>query len=102
MKKPYYYTDLGGDHFPDASVGDNLYYTIDLSCWLQNENDTISAVTWELPDGLSSDDAFLQGNLAKIKIHSERAGNYRLKCIVSVYESTKTQDKVVPMMLKVY
>lgn len=102
MKKNFYYKDIDGEHFPDASVGDELYYSILFSCWLTNEGDTLEGVTWTVSDGLTVLDEAIQGGEVKAKIRCERAGSFRVLCTLDTIEDAQTQTKNVPMILKVY
>lgn len=102
MKKNYYYTDIDGDHFPDASKGDELYYSIMFSCWLSNEGDSTESITWSVPEGLTLLDEFIQGGEAKAKIRCDRVGSFKVTCTINTIEGTSNQTKNVPMILKVY
>ena len=102
MRKNYYYKDIDGDHFPDATVGDELYYSILYSCWLNNEGDSLESVSWTVPDGLTLLEDTIEGGEVKAKIRSDRVGSFKIVCTLNTIEDTQTQTKNVPMILKVY
>lgn len=102
MRKSYYYKDIDGEHFPDAIKGDELFYSIMFTCWLTNEGDSVSSITWAVPDGLTLMEDFIQGGEAKAKIRADRVGSFKVICTINTNEGTETQSKNVPMILKVY
>lgn len=102
LVKRYIYEAPDGKHFPDAYEGENKIYTIDFSEWLTNEGDTLVSVNWVISDGITSDDNFLVGNTANIKVDTSTQGTYKLICTANTIEDSKTQTIVVPMVLKVY
>lgn len=103
IKRKYIYTDIDGNHWPDAEMGDDLYYAIDFSCWLTNEADTIIAVRWTIPAGAHSSDEFLVGTEATVKISVDKPGSYK---IIGTIDSTDSNNVIqtnsVPMILKVF
>jgi hypothetical protein len=104
--KRFAYTDIDGDHFPDTTLGSDLYYGLDFTCWLESEEDTIVSATWYVPDGIESDDDFLQGKVGTIKLRPTRAGSYVINCeLVSeetVNEVTLQQTKSIDTVLKCF
>lgn len=102
MIKKYSYEAVDGTHFPDANIGDDLYYAIDISPWLTEEADTLTSVTWSYPKGLTSSDNFLVGMEATIKVATNTVGSFRLTCKIESTENGKTQTNAIPMMLRVY
>lgn len=101
MKK-FIYKGVAGTHWPDAEAGDNLYYSLDLACWLNNEEDSLTGIQWFLPKGVTSDDSYVSGTEASIKLRTEYPGIYKIRCKVTSVDSGKEQSNVVPMLLKVF
>lgn len=102
MFKNYSYTAPDGNHWPDAHKGSDLFYAIDFSEWLSNENDQLTSVDWVYPSGLTSTENFLVGNEATIKLASSKVGTFRVTCKITSEENSKVQTVAVPMMLRVY
>ena len=96
------YTSSEGNHWPDANAGDDLYYSIDFSTWLTAEGDTLSSVSWTLPDEITSSDEFVDSNKAYIKLLTATAGKHTIKCTLQSTDAGKTQTNVVPIILEVY
>ena len=101
MKK-FPYTDAKGQHWPDTTVGSELYYSIDFTAWLATEGDSLTSVEWYLPLGLSSDDEFLVADEAQIIISADKAGSYKVKCTITSEDNGKSQTQIVSMILVVY
>jgi hypothetical protein len=104
IPKKFNYTTVDGNHWPDADKGDNLFYSIDISCFLEEEKDILVNVTWEVPDGLftESADQFVESNLATIKLHSPSHGSFVIKCTIDTVDNGRQQTNVIPMILTVY
>lgn len=102
MVKDYYYKDIDGDHFPDTVVGSELYYTVDASCWLTQENDTITGATWEVGAGITLLDNFIQGTLLQVKLGALKVGSHSAVLTLTTTDNGNNQTKKVPMILKVY
>lgn len=102
MIKKYNYTAPDGNHFPDANLGDDLFYAIEFSPWLLNEADTLTSVEWTYPKGVSSSEEFLVGTSATIKVLTNKVGTFKITCKITSTENGKTQTNAVPMMLRVY
>jgi|TARA_B110000908_G_C10228649_1_gene439375 hypothetical protein len=104
--KDYYYKSTDGEHFPDAVLGSNLFYGLDFSCWLKNEEDTLVSIEWTLPDGVTSEDDFLQGTVGNIKLSPTRTGSFVINCVITTEEtlnfSTLLQEKSIDTILKVF
>jgi hypothetical protein len=102
MMKNFYYTDIDGDHFPDASKGSELFYSIEFSCWLTNEKSIVTSVTWEVGSGLQLLANFIQGTEAKVKVSADSVGSHSMVCSITTAEGGLAQLKKIPMILKVY
>ena len=104
--KNFPYTDVDGEHFPDAIVGSDVFYGLDFTCWLANEEDTIVSAVWTLPDGLTTSDDFLQDTVGTIKIKALRAGSYVINCVLTSTETLNQavlqQEKSIDTVLKVF
>ena len=104
--KDFYYKEIDGDHFPDATLGSNLFYGLDFSCWLSNESDLIKSVTWNLPKGIQSEDSFMQGNKGIVKLKGEYPGSFIINCVLVSEETqlgvTLEQEKSIDTVLKVF
>lgn len=105
-KKNFHYTEIDGEHFPDATLGSNLFYGIDFSCWLDNEDDEIVSAEWTVPDGVSSDMDFRQDNIGNVKLEPLRTGSFTINCILTSEETlngvTLQQEKSIDIILKVF
>jgi len=99
--RKYHYTEVDGNHWPDANTGDALYYSIDFSCWLNEEEDNINSITWIIPSGVEKLDEYVDGTEAAVKLSTSLIGSFRVICELSSEEHGKTQINSVPMMLKV-
>lgn len=100
--KDFYYSDVGGDHFPDTVIGSELLYTVNATCWLANENDSIVSAVWNAGAGLTILDSFIQEQYLVVKVRANSIGTHSLKCDLSTVEGSNTQLKVIPLLLKVY
>ena len=106
LSLPFAYKDTDGDHWPDAVLGDELYYSIEFSEYLASENDTLVSVSWVLDDGITSTDEFNSGSEAFIKLKPSQRGTFKATCNIQLTETgaddvERTQTKSVEMMLKV-
>ena len=102
IPKAYQYIDVDGNHWPDASVGDSLYYSVDFAQWVVAENDNLVSVDWVVPECLNNEDSFVEGGQAFIKLGAAAVGSYKVLCNIHTVENTKEQTKTIPMILKVY
>lgn len=104
--KNFHYTDIDGEHFPDAILGSNLYYGLDLECWLTNESDSLVSVVWNVPEGIISCDDFVQGFVANVKLQATRTGSFIINCVMTSEETvlgkTIRQEKSIDTVLKVF
>ena len=101
MTRKFNYNDVDGNHWPDADVGDDLYYSVDFSCWLDQEFDVLLEAVWLIPDGLTSTDEYTQDKSAVIKLKSLRRGSFKCVCTLKSQNFDKIQSNVIPMILKV-
>lgn len=102
MYKDYPYKDIDGNHWPDAPLGSDLFYSIDYSTWIVEEGDVLVSATWELPSGVTGTEAHEASGQAYIKIKAEERGSHHIKCTLTTTENGYNQNKVVNMVLKVY
>jgi hypothetical protein len=100
--RKFNYNDIDGNHWPDADVGDELYYAIDFSCWLNNEADTIDSVVWAIPEGIEATDEYIDGTEAVIKLKTSGYGSFKVLCKMTSIDNGKAQTNAVPMVLKVF
>lgn len=68
--------------WPCERVGSEVYYSIDLGPYLEREGDTLTSVSWSLPNGLVSILELVQNNKAFIKIRANYVGNHIVRFIV--------------------
>lgn len=102
IAKKYSYTDIDGLHWPDANVGDNLFYSIDFACWLNEEDELISSVNWIVPEGVTSDQELVTGSIGHIKIETLQTGSFKIVCNLGTTELGLSQNNAIPMVIKVY
>jgi hypothetical protein len=102
IPKKYHYVDIDGNHFPDADKGDDLYYALELSCWLTSEGDILSSATWDVSEGATITESSVAGTIATVRVSTPIVGTFKLRCTVTSDDSGNQQTNVVPMMLKVY
>lgn len=100
--KNYPYKDIDGNHWPDAALGDELFYCIDYNTWITEENDSLVSITWVVPDGLEGSEAHEANGEAFIKLKTLARGSHRVEMHLRTKEFDYEQVKVVPMILKVY
>lgn len=101
--KKYVRVQPDGVHWPDADVGDDLYYGIDFNaCINVAKGEEITGVEWILPDELTSSDSFVQDNIVNIKLYSPTVGTFKVICKLSTLLSGKSETQAAPMMLTVY
>lgn len=99
----YCYTTTDGSHFPDSNLGDNVYYSLDFQCWLEEEEGfSLTNVVWTLPTGVTSEDEYIEGVVAFIKLSAGYRGSFKVIATMASTNGIQTQNKVVPMILKVY
>lgn len=96
------YTDKNGvAHWTDCFAGSQEYYGIEWANWLTNENDTLTGVTWTLPNGLTQLDAYNTTTLTAIKIGADEVGEHEVSCTIDTIENSDTQKVVQKIILKV-
>ena len=100
-RKNRFYNAIDGDHFPDAIKGSDLYYSLDLTCWLENESDTLISVNWILSEGITSSDNYINSDKAVIKIATPSVGTYTVTAMVLTDEAGKQQTKPFRYKLRV-
>ena len=100
--KKFSYKNIDGNHWPDADVGDELYYALDLDCWLNSENDTVVGFRWEVPEGVERLDDFVLDNQANIKLKTNTIGTFKILGYLTSAELGFEQINAIPTMLKVY
>ena len=106
LQKGYNYQDMDGEHWPDARIGDELYYEIEFSEWLNKENDTTVSVEWDVTEDLTILDEFNSGSSAFVKLATKKFGTFKAVCKLHLSETGQDdivyeQTKTVHMMLKV-
>lgn len=102
IQRKYSYTGIDGNHWPDAESGDDLYYSIDFSCWLTAELDSLVSVSWAISAGITSSNDFVVDTEASIKIFSPTPGSFRAVCTIVSQDNGVEQSNTVPMILKVF
>jgi hypothetical protein len=102
IPKDYVYTDIDGCHWPDTKLGSSMFYSIEYSQWLSDENDSFVSASWEIPEGVTGSEAYESGGEAFIKITADTRGSHKIKMNLTTSESGYVQTQVVEMILKVY
>lgn len=102
IPRKFPYKNIDGNHWPDADVGDDLYYALDLTCWLNSENDTIVGMRWEVPEGIEITNSFVLDNQANIKLKTDNIGVFKILGYLTSSELGFEQINAIPTMLKVY
>jgi len=100
MYKPY--TSKDGQHFADADVGDNVYYSVDVTNVLLHPSAVVDNVSWVLPTGLESEDTYIEDNIAYCKIKCKQSGTFSIKIGVTSRYNTKSATDVSVVFLTVY
>ena len=96
------YTDAEGQaHWPDAPITSEKEYAVDWTAYLVAENDTISTVSWTVPDGLTKMDDYEVSSEARIKLSADTLGNHEVKCEMNSTEGAKTQKHIQVMHIQV-
>lgn len=99
--KKFGYTEIDGNHWPDADAGDDLYYSLNFECYLESEQETISDIEWMLPEGVTSSDDSIVGVSGLIKLATPYPGIFTIKCKLTTMDTGREQSQVIPMKLKV-
>jgi hypothetical protein len=102
IPKNYQYIDVDGHHWPDASVGDALFYSINYAQWIIDENDSFIDVEWVIPENMIGSESYESGGEAFIKLEPLCVGSFKVIMKLTTEELGKKQTKAVPMILKVY
>ena len=103
MFKDYTYVDTDGVHWPDTTVGSDRYYAIDVGCFLDNENETLTSVSWGIPSKIVSSDDYIEGgDTAVVKLKTDIAGVYTIACSIDTEEGGRPSTTVINTILKVY
>ena len=110
--KKYIRDELDGTHWPDADVGDDLYYGIDFNYYLNKlteednlptlQAEEIIQVVWEVPTGINTVDEFIENQVGVVKLKTDFIGIYKIICKLTTVSLGKEQDQVIPMILTVY
>ncbi len=91
----------GEAFFADLYVAAEEYYSIDCTDYLTNENDSLVAVTWTVPDGLTELDSQINGNIASIKLRGDTEGTHYIGFSLDSTESGNNQDTREKIKIKV-
>jgi hypothetical protein len=102
IPKKYSYTNTDGLHWPDAEAGDNLFYSIDFSCWLHEEGELIESFEWIVPEGIDEGESFITGTTGHVELGTPSIGSFKVKCKLITSELGLVQTNVIPMILRVY
>ena len=95
------YSKYGIQHFADADVGDDVYYSVDITNALIDPLATIDSVTWA-GDGLTLTDDYRVDNIAYCKILSPTAGTFTITITVNSTYNGKSETDVTKIKLAVY
>ena len=102
IQRKYPHTDLDGNHWPDADVGDELWYHVDFSCWYSLVDLEGISVMWDVPEGIEGLDDALNLTIASIKLKALRVGTYIITARIHSNIIGLEQVQMVPMKLKVF
>lgn len=101
-KRKYVYVDAAGLHFPDADAGDETYYSLDLTCLIETESETVTDVQWNVPKDITVVDfSIIDGKEAQVKLSTPIAGVFRIKADVSTVDTGRTSVNRHSIILKV-
>jgi len=101
LSKKYAYKDIDGNHWSDADKGDDLWYSVNFSCWVVQDNETVTAIDWTTPDGVTEQETYVEGTVAAIRLLTNACGTYKITCKITSIDNGRTQTNHIPMMLKV-
>lgn len=102
--KDYIYTAPDGVHFPDARVGEEKLYEIDLAQYLDNVNDELTHTDWTGEEGALVVEEFvnLGYKISKVKLRTMIVGSFTATCnVYSVSPTGIFQVTKIPMIIKV-
>lgn len=102
--KTYIYKAPDGVHFPDARVGEEKIYEIDLGPYLGHTYDSLEQAGWSADAGLEIIEEFLNVSikLSKVKVKTPIIGSFTIICTVrSISPAGTDQITKVPMIIKV-
>ena len=96
------YTDKNGvAHWTPCFKGSQEYYAIEWANWLSNEGDTLTGVTWSVPNGLTQLDSFTTATRTAIKLSADETGDHEVLCTIDSIENSDTQKVVQKIILEV-
>ena len=102
MFKDYPYVATDGKHWPDAYIGSDLVYSLDLTGIAPSAISDMSAdIVWDLPKGLKGTESFEDSQVACIKILAQEYGSHKVTCSVRFLEDSYAQVHNISMILKV-
>jgi hypothetical protein len=92
----------GKTYWPDADKDDDLYYSLDLTNFLQS-GESIVSVTWEVPSAITKSSEEIVGNIVSVKLHTPKSGkNFKIVCDVDITGNGRSFSDDIPMYLNVY
>jgi len=100
IQKNYY--DGDGDlHWADAVAGEKKDYAWDLDTRMTNEGDTVGAVTWDVPSGITEEDTNFTDNVATIWLSFNTVGTYEVVGQANTTDNGATQIYKRKFLIKV-
>jgi hypothetical protein len=104
LSKRYAYTDVDGEHFPDAEKHSEEVYAIDVSTYLEERGGTLVTALWEVSEEVTLLDSWIEEDQSvKAVLRPEQVGTFKItvKVTYTVPGASSPQFILeVPMKLK--
>ena len=104
--KEFPYQEIDGDHFPDATLGSDVFYHLDLSRWLDGSKDLNIQVEWNIPEGIISNDSYSHGLIASVKLCTLTTGFFDITCNVKsdrvINLDSHSEERTIKTILRVF
>ena len=102
MRKNHNYTDVDGDHFPDVTVGDELFHVVSIGCLMPSEDSIVDKVEWVTKPSVTVIESFPQPGEAIAKLRANTVGCHKVVVEVTYSEFQMQQKIRIPMILRAY
>ena len=91
----------GNAHWVDMRLGENKDYYIDWVARMANEGDTLAAVVWDVPTGLTKTKQTQANDKFTIWINADTVGHYEVKATITATELGVTNTYIRVMHIEV-
>ena len=103
MRRNHYYADVDGEHFPDVTVGDELFHVVSIGCLMPSEDTVVDKIQWVVnTTGITIIEEFAQPGEAVAKLRANTPGCHKVIIEVTYLEHQMQQTTRIPMILRAY